>query len=142
MGTISTGIGLISGLDTATLIDQLMAIEARPKQLVEERIAVLTSQKTAFLDVNARLVTLDLSATDFLDANSFGRKKATSSNPSVLTATPSADAPVGTYQFTVDRLVSTHQMITKGFADADTSTFGTATTLRFESSAGRLDRET
>lgn len=31
MGQISSGIGLISGINTADLIEQLLAIEARPK---------------------------------------------------------------------------------------------------------------
>ena len=38
MGTISTGTGLISGIDTASLIDQLMAIEARPRDLLAPMI--------------------------------------------------------------------------------------------------------
>ncbi len=141
MGTISSGIGLISGLDTQSIIDQLIQIEARPRQLVEQQVQVLSSQKTGFLDVNARLLSLQTSADAFVKSDSFAAKRAASSNPDVLSATADADAPQGTYQFTVDRLVSSHQMITRGFTDAATTAFGTDTSIRVESAQGRLDRE-
>jgi flagellar hook-associated protein 2 len=141
MGTISSGIGLISGLDTQTIISQLVAIESRPRQIVEEQVQILSSQKTGYLDVNARLLSLKLSADSFLDSSSFGVKRATSSNPEVLTASADTDAPLGTYQFTVDRLVSTHQMISRGFGNADTTALGIDTTMLIESAAARLDRD-
>lgn len=142
MSGISTSTGLISGIDTAALVDQLVAIEARPRQLVEERVTILNAQKTAFLDVNARLSALDLSASTFLDSTSFGKKTATSSNTAVLSASADSSAAIGTYRFTVDRLVSTHQLISRGYTDSDTTALGTATTLSFDSVDARLDRET
>lgn len=138
MGTISSS-GLISGLDTDSIIDQLIAIEARPKQLVEAQVVKLTSQKTAFLDVNARLLALKSSSSSFLDSSVFGAYKATSSNSSVLTATASSSATTGNYSMTVDRLVTNHQMITRGFSDSDTSPVG-AGTITIESAAGKLTR--
>ena len=139
MGQITSSVGLISGIDTASIVDQLIAIEGRTRDLVVNRVEVLTAQKTSFLDVNARLSTLALSAQAFIDEDSFGVKQASSSNPSVLSATADNDAPIGSYQFTVDRLVSTHQMISKGFTDTDTTALGLATTLSFEGIEGRLD---
>ena len=141
MGTITSGIGLISGLDTASIVDQLISIESRPRQLVEQQVAVLTSQKTGYLEVNARLQALKTSSSAFLDDSSFGAKRATSSDTSVMTASADTDAPLGTYQFSVSRLVSTHQMITRGFTDSDTTAFGLDTTIHVESAAARLDRE-
>jgi len=142
MGSITSGIGLVSGIDTASIIDQLMQIEARPRNLVQQRVDVLNAQKSGFLDINARLLALETSANNFVKAQQFGAKKATSTSPNVLSASADADAPLGTYQFTVSRLVSTQQMITRGFADADTTAVApTDTTLRFSSAAARLDRE-
>ncbi len=142
MGTISSGVGLISGIDTAALVDQLMQIEARPRQLVERRVQTLQSQKSGLLDVNARLLSLKTSADAFTDDTRFGAKRAASTAQSVLTASADKDAALGTYSFTVSRLVSTHQMITRGFADTDTTTMGQASTVRVESGQARLDRET
>ncbi len=138
MGTISST-GLISGLDTRSIIDQLMAIEARPKSLVEQYLAELTTKKTAFLDLNARLLALQGSATSFLDDSVFGAYKATSSNTSILTASASTDAKPGNYAMTVHQLVSNHQMITRGFSDSDTTPVG-AGDITIESAAGKLTR--
>ena len=38
MGTITSGIGLVSGINTGQIIDQLMALESRPKTLLQTRI--------------------------------------------------------------------------------------------------------
>jgi len=142
MGSITSGIGLVSGIDTGSIIDQLMQIEARPRNLVQQRVEVLNAQKTGFLDVNARLLALKTSADNFVKTQQFGAKKATSSSPNVLSASVDQDAPLGTFQFTVSRLVSTQQMITRGFTDADTTAVASAdTTLTFSSAEARLDRE-
>jgi flagellar hook-associated protein 2 len=138
MGTVSSGIGLVSGIDTASLINQLLAIEARPRQLVERRVAVLQSQKTAFLDINARLLALQTAAKNLGDAKLFETRSVASSNPSAVSATVTSKAAVGSFNIAVSRLVSSHQLITRGFADTDTTTFA-ATTLRFESHKARLD---
>lgn len=141
MGTISTSTGLISGLDIQGIVDQLIAIQTRPRQLVEQRVGILQSQKAAFLDVNAQLLALETAAKSLGDPGLFRTKAATTSNESIATVTASKTAAEGTYAFTVDQLVSTHQLITGGFADTDTTTFG-AGTLRFESERARLDNDT
>ena len=119
MGQITSGVGLISGINTAQLIDQLLALEARPKELVEQRNAVLTSQQVAFQDINARLLALKLSAGSFTDERIFQATSATSSNESVLTVSSSASTVPGTFDFVVDRLVTTQQVVTGGFTDRD-----------------------
>lgn len=137
--SITTGVGLISGINTADLIDQLMAIEARPRDLVEQRVAELNVQKTAFQTVNANLLSLQLSSSSFLDDTVFGAMTASSSNTAILTATASNDAATGSYNFIVDKLVSTHQMISRGFTASDVA-LGIDTTVRVESAQGKLTR--
>ncbi len=133
MGQITSGVGLVSGINTRDLIDQLLAIEERPKQLVQQRNAVLTSQQVAFNDINAKLLVLKLSAGTFDTDNIFGTNSATSSDDSVLTASSSTRAVPGSYDFLVDQLVSTQQMITQGFVDQDTTPIAPAGgTLTFE----------
>ena len=48
MGRISTGVGLVSGIDTKSIIDQLMTLESRPKTLLQSRVATATAQKNAY----------------------------------------------------------------------------------------------
>ena len=114
MGQITSGVGLISGINYADLIDQLLAIEARPKSIIEVRNATLSATQVAFQSVNAKLLAHKLSVSTLLNSSTFRNTSATSSDESVLTATSSKSATPGTYEFTVDQLVTTQQVISKG----------------------------
>ena len=50
MGGITLGTGIFSGIDTRSLIEQLIAIESRPKQLAQRRLLNLQGQQAALLD--------------------------------------------------------------------------------------------
>ncbi len=141
MSGIASGVGLISGIDTASLINQILSIESRPKLFAQQRVYNLQLQQTAYLDLNSRLNALKTAATKFRTSKSLQNKLATTSDGSVLKATASTSAATGTYQFIVDRLVSTQQALSKGFADKDSTSVG-ATTLTFESALGGLQRDT
>ena len=140
MGTISSGIGLVSGINTVELIDQLMAIEARPRTFVQDRITKLSAQKAAFGEITARLLSLKGTIGSFINQPVFGDRVATSSDESVLTATAGRSATPGTFAFSVDRLVSTHQLISRGFADPDTTPMGPGT-ITIESDRAKLERQ-
>lgn len=141
MSGISTGVGLISGIDTATLIDQLMAIEARPKILAIGRQTQLQAEQAAFMGLNSKLLSLKTAAGKFYTSKIFRTNTATSSDTSVLTATAGTKAQPGVYNFVVNRLVSTSQLLSKGFADTDTTELG-ATSMSFEWGNGKLTRDT
>ena len=141
MGTITTGTGLISGIDIAGLIDQLIAIDSKPKTLIQQRNAVLTSQQTAFQDVNAKLLALKFSVDSLTGSTTFDATTGTSSNESVLTVSSGEGAVPGNYNFTVDKLVSSQQVLTKGFKDVDNTSIGSGT-LTFEKGNARLDAKT
>ncbi|MEO0631415.1 MAG: flagellar cap protein FliD N-terminal domain-containing protein, partial [Planctomycetota bacterium] len=83
MSGITSGIGLVSGIDTASLIQQLLAVESRPQQLAQVRLAQLQSQQAAFLDINTRLGGLQSAARSFRTENTFSSASATSSDEDV-----------------------------------------------------------
>jgi len=140
MGQITTGIGLISGINTADIIDQLIAIESRPKELVQQQNANLTAQQAAFQSISARLLGLELSVGTLASTDIFGSTAASSSNESVITASSTNSAVPGSYSFTVDRLVSTQQVVTNGFVDQNVTPIVTSGgTLTFEFGDARLD---
>ncbi len=138
---IASSVGLISGIDSRALIDQLLALDARPKLYAQQRITQLKSQQAAYLSVNTSLMALKNAAAKFEAANVFQSSSATSSDTEALTATASNSAAAGSYDFIVDRLVTTQRMLSRGFTDRDTSAFG-ATTLSFESSAAQIAHDT
>jgi len=59
------GIGLVSGLPTKDIIDQLMSLEARPKTLLKNRMDAANSQRPGLHRSGARLTSIRLSATTF-----------------------------------------------------------------------------
>ena len=141
MGRISTGIGLVSNIDYRAIIDQLMTLEARPKDKLQTRIDEATQRKLAYTDLSTRLAGLKLTATTLKKPSSFQAATAASSNEDVLTATAANGAAVGNYQFNVARLVTTQQAVSGGFADFNTAKVG-AGTVTIEQGGGELFTQT
>lgn len=141
MGGITTGVGLFSGIDTQSLINQLLQIDARPRVLAQNRVAQLQRQQSAFLGINSSLNSLRTSARAFESSDTFRTNIASSSNTNVLTATAGVSAPEGSFQFVVNRLVSTQQNLSRGFNDRTTSPVG-ATAFTFEDIRGSVRRDT
>ncbi len=141
MGTITAGIGLISGIDTATLIDQLIALESRIKFPLEARIIDLEARKIALLDINSRLLNLKTASSNFRTNSIFQSAFATSSDESVLTATTGTLAQPGSFQFIVKQLVTSSQKLSKGFADRDTTPLNLSS-MSFEFGQGTLGPDT
>lgn len=141
MSGISSGIGLISGIDTARLIDQLIAIERRPVANLQQRVSALDIQRAAFMQLSAQLLAVQNSVTNFGKLSFFHRFSSISSNEGVLTADASDRAAPGTYTFRVRSLVTSHSLISRGFADADTTPIGVGT-LTIESARGKVNPST
>jgi flagellar hook-associated protein 2 len=140
MSGITASTGIFSGIDSGKIIDQLIAVDSKPKQLAQQRVLELQRQQAAFLQLNAKLQAVQTAASNFRTNKIFQSALATSSDTTILNATASAGAAPGTYQFVVDRLVSTQQGLSRGFVD--TTSGLNAGTFTFESAQARLDRDT
>lgn len=140
MSGITSGIGIFSGINTSQLIEQLLAVASRPKQYAQSRLAQLQLQQAAYLDINSKLGALKTAVTDLRVKKAFQATRADSSDSDVLSATSTTGAAAGTYRFIVDRLVSSQQLLSRGFADRDSSAVG-ADSFTFESAHARLDRD-
>src|SRR4051794_14505795 len=140
MASISSSVGLISGINSKDVIDQLMALEARPKDTLQARIDSISKQKLAYVDLTTRLTSLKLNGTTLKKPSTFENAATTSSDEDVLTATASPGAAVGSYQFQVARLVTTQQSVSRGFADFDSAKVG-AGSLTIEMGGGELDQQ-
>ncbi|TDA65480.1 MAG: hypothetical protein D9V47_13430 [Clostridia bacterium] len=100
--------GLASGLDTESIIQELMAIERRPVTLLETRKADLDVEYNAWGDVRTRLTSLQSPLTTLKLSFTFTAKKATSSNESILTASAGTAATPGAYTVEVTSLAKAH----------------------------------
>lgn len=140
MSGISSSVGPFSGINSAQLIEQLLSVEARPRTLAQQRLQQLQFQQTAILDLNSKLSGIKDAAAGFRIQKTFNLATASSTDETVLKATASTSAQPGTYQFIVDRLVTTQQMLSRGFTDRSSTGIG-ATEFTLESSDARLDRD-
>ncbi|MGH7243932.1 MAG: flagellar filament capping protein FliD [Phycisphaerales bacterium] len=141
MGTVTSGIGIFSGIDSASIISQLLAVDAQPKILIQQRVAQLQTQTAAILGINSKLAALSTAVAKFRTANPFDNNAASTSDSNILGATASVSAAAGTYSFLVDRLTSSQQMLSRGFADKGSTAVG-AGTISIVSAKSRLDGDT
>ena len=132
--------GLASGLDTTSIIEQLLDIERRPVNALQTRIADVKKQQTALMTVSAQLLSLRMRASSLALPATFNTADLTSSNPDVLTASGQVTAE-GSYTFEVSRLAQSGQAMSRGFADEDDTPVG-AGSLKLELGNIRLDRAT
>lgn len=140
MGGISAGVGLISGIDTASLIEQLLAVESRIKFPIQARIARLSTAKSALLDINSRLLNLQGTASAFRTNDIFNSVLATSSNAEALGVSATGSPQPGSYAFIVKRLASSSQFLSHGFSSRDSTPLG-LDSFGIELGNGRLTRE-
>jgi flagellar hook-associated protein 2 len=141
MGTISSGVGLISGMDIDSLVTQLMAIEARPLNQLKTQISAVQQQQSAYSALCASVLAIQNAINALTQPTIFGARTATSSNTAVLSAIAGTSTPVGTYSFQVRSLATTHQLVSAGFADRDSTPLAGGT-LTFKPIAGRVDTST
>jgi len=141
MGTISTGVGLISGLPIQDIINQLMAIERRPVDLLQARLQEVTAERTALTDLSARLTALKGALTPLKNSSFFRTMIASSSDESVVRVSASEGARPGTHRLAVYQLATAQQLVSRGLADPDRTPIGVGTMVVTSASA-KLSRPT
>ena len=102
--------GIISGLDTHTLIDQLMQIERQPIATMEARRKIYTHRKNLWNEINTSLFNLKNRAYELTKGNNFEKMSAISSDENVATAKADKKALPGTYRIEVSNLATNHSV--------------------------------
>lgn len=98
--------GLSSGLDTAQMVKDLMAIERIPYNNLTTKKTNLQSEQTIFRTINTKLNALETAANALRYNTDFNVYKATSSDATILKATVSTNAVAGSYNINVDKLAT------------------------------------
>jgi len=96
--------GLATGLDSESLIQQLMAVERRPVTRLETRKVRFEALAAAFKDLNTRLGSLKTKADALTNPATFFARSVSSSDPDVATATATAGTVRGTFSLTTTAL--------------------------------------
>ena len=112
----STIDGLISGLQTTTVIAQLMAVEALPQKALKDKVTASGSFVTALQALNSKIASLGDSAKSAATATSWSAVKPASSATSVTAAaTPLSQA--GSLTFSVDAVATRQTSVSAAATD-------------------------
>ena len=112
--------GMISGLDTDTLIKQLMSAERTRVTKVENKITKNEWLTEKWKDLNSKIYSLYTgSLSKMKTQGNYLTKKTSSSNENVLKATAGANAPIGTHYVTVESVASAQYVTGGTFTSAD-----------------------
>jgi len=108
--------GLASGLDTNSIVDQLMAIERQPQTRLLQRQRVEEARQNGLRDVSTRLANLKSAAAALRDSTLWADVQTVeSSDASRATATRTSGAAAGAYDLTITQLARAQQL-TQGSA--------------------------
>ena len=100
MGRIQSSIGIITGVPITQTVDQLMAISARPRDLLASRTKQLQTEQTAISESTALTLAMQLAGKSLGKESLFTATTASSSNAAALSATVTGTPAAGSYQFT------------------------------------------
>ncbi|MEX5720725.1 flagellar filament capping protein FliD [Geodermatophilus maliterrae] len=100
--------GLVSGLDTTSLINQLVSAEAAPQTALKTRLGATTAAATAYRTVNSRMDSLRSAAEVLSSANLAAARTATSSSSDVTTSATSSAVTGSSLSFSVTAVASAH----------------------------------
>jgi flagellar hook-associated protein 2 len=108
MANASVG-GLVSGLDTSTIISQLMQVESQPQTVLKNRLSSQQSVVSSLQGLNAKLAAIATKAHDLASPAAWSPLVATSSSTSV-TAVAGPTARPSALAFTVNRTARAHEL--------------------------------
>jgi flagellar hook-associated protein 2 len=107
--TINFG-GLASGLDTNSIVDQLMAIERQPQNRLKLQQSQIDARKSALSDISTRLKNLQFAVADLKSPTLWLDTQTVDVNDSTkVAATRTGGAATGGYQVEIDSLASSSQ---------------------------------
>lgn len=123
--------GLSSGLDSATIIEQLMQLEAAPQSRLKSRVSSEQSVITSMQTLNTRVVTLQGKATALTKPTAWSPLTATSSTAGIKVTTATGAGPAS-FSVTVTSQARVHQLGFQSAAALTDVVTGASTSVRLD----------
>jgi len=117
--------GLMSGLDTSSILNQMMQLERRPMQLLQLKVEDYNAKISAFGVLTGSLADLQSAVKGLQDAELYSTFLASTASD-LVTVAAGDDAVAGRYQVTVDALAQAQSVKSASFAASD-AVVGTGT---------------
>lgn len=123
MAISSAGLG--SNIDVAGLVSQLMSLERRPLNLLNQKQGLFNAELSAYGRLKSSVSALQGAIGALKDADDFKVFKATPADDTYFTATADSTAIAGNHSITVGPLAQAQKLVSAAFADTGTTTLGT-----------------
>ncbi len=135
-----TAPGIGSGLDINGIVSQLMELERRPLQAMEQKQFKLSVQLSAYGQLKSSLSSFQSAMQQLSEADSFKKFSASSSNGELLGVQAGSDVVPGSYRVQVNRLAQVHKLGSGEFSATDTfgGNPGDALSIQVGSDASRM----
>jgi flagellar hook-associated protein 2 len=135
MANASIG-GLVSGLDTASIVSQLMQLESQSQSRLKVRVSTEQTASNALQALNAKLSTLAAKAGELAKVTGWGASNATSSSEQVSVTTVAGVTPASLELMVVRTATRTQAVFANDFTRTAQAT--TAATLDLELADGTV----
>jgi flagellar hook-associated protein 2 len=121
-----TSLGVGSGLDSESIVTQLLAVERAPLQARYDQLkSVISADISAYAKIKSAISGLSDSLSKLLGTGSSLGRTATPAAGAGFTATAGSAAAVGTYQVTVEALATAHKLQSATVASGSQVGYGT-----------------
>ena len=115
--------GLASGIDSDSIISQLLALEEQRIFVIQRRIAEEEVKKAAYEDLTSRVSALRSVGSSLNNSDVYGKLSASSSDGGI-TVSSTKKAAEGSYEIEVLQTATKNRIAAQGFEDNDSARFG------------------
>ena len=136
--TITTGVGLISGIDFESYIDQISEISRRPITIIQSQMSTKSGQADALSQISSVLTALYDQLEAMLEPEDFEFRQATSADDTVVTIDAEDTAPEGSYNILVRQLAQAHRIGSQGVESNDTTIATTSGEVKIQIGDGAV----
>lgn len=113
--------GLGSGLDTQSIVAQLMRIEQLPVTRMQNQKANLQNRLSIYDQLKSKFTAMNGAAAALNTASAFSPVKSSITDGSIASFTPGSNTPAGTYQLTVTQLAAANKATSNSQSGSDTA---------------------
>ena len=116
--SISVG-GLVSGLDTNSMIEQLLEVERQPIVKLQQKEAGYQVELSAYGSLKSVLSSFRSTVEDLNSVSNLTRFSAISRNTDLLNVSADENAVSGSYDITIQQLAKVHKLTSEAFSEGE-----------------------
>lgn len=139
MGRLQSSVGLVTGTNIQSTVDQLMRINGQSRDRLVSRTETLQRQQTAIADLTANVIAVQLAGNRLGTASSFQSKAATSSDDKSLSVKAGIDAKPASHVVRTLETAATHAVSSRQRFASTSTALGFTGQIKVNPSGGFID---